>query len=199
MCAEREVADFEGLELVDPPQTRRLEHRAGGGALNRKGGYLLGALADLDVETDGRIEQPIELAFRRANPILAFAHAKYRAVIDEMTRIVAPYTVGHTIRLELGDVAGDQAIEVGQRVRSRDAVLHHRRQVIERRGIADGEIFLLHRCKDIDRRVARPRYETVDLAQGAGALMKRSLEQRLFEVRCGSDHVLSVANTCRAA
>src|ERR1700681_1295560 len=164
MCAEGEVADFEGLELINPPQTRRLEHRAGGGALNRKGGYLLGDLADLDVETDGRIEQPIELAFRRANPILAFAHAKNRAVVDEMTRIVAPYTVGDTIRLELGDVAGDQAIEVGQRVRTRDAVLHHR-------------------CKDIDRRVARPRYETVELAQSAGALVKRSLEQRLLEVR----------------
>src|ERR1700676_1559597 len=129
MCDEREVADFEGLELIDPRQPRRLEHRAGGGALTRKSGKLLGDLADLDVETDGRIEQPIEPAFRRANPILAFAHAKYRAVIDEMTRIVAPYTVGHTIRLELGNVAGDQAIEVGQRVRTRDAVLPHRGQV----------------------------------------------------------------------
>src|ERR1700688_497313 len=162
MCAECEVADLERLELLDSLQAHRLEHGTGGWPLDRKRGYLLGNLADVDVETDGRIQKPIDLAFRRANPIFAFAQAKYRAVIDEMTRVVAPHTVGDAIRLELGEIAGNQSIEIWQRIRTCHAVLHHRRQVIERRGIANREIFLLHRRENIDRGVSRPRYETID-------------------------------------
>src|ERR1017187_10360705 len=118
MSAQVEVADFKRLELLDPLQTHRLEHSARGRPLDRKRGYLLRDLADLDVETDGRIQKPIDLTFRRANSIFARAQAKYGAGIDEMTRIVAPHAVRDAIRLELGDVAGHQSIEVWQRIRT---------------------------------------------------------------------------------
>src|SRR5260370_6546974 len=112
MSAESEVADFERLELLDSLQAHRLEHGAGAWPLDRKRRYLLRNLADLDVETDGRIQKPIDLAFRRANSIFAFPQAKYRAVIHEMTRVVAPHAVRDAIRLELGEIAGHQAIKI---------------------------------------------------------------------------------------
>src|ERR1700676_2144772 len=122
MCADCVVADLERLELLDPLQAHRLEHGAGGRALDRERGYLLGNLSDLDVETDGRIQKPIDLAFRRANSIFALAQAKDGAIIDEMARIVAPYAVGDAIRLELGEIAGHQSIEICRRFRTRPAV-----------------------------------------------------------------------------
>src|SRR6266851_5552632 len=94
--------------------------------------------------------------------------------------------VADFVRLELGEITGDQAIEVWQRIRTCHTVLHHRRQVIEGRGVANCEIFLLNGREDIDRRISRPRYETIDLGERTGAPVKRSLQQRLFEVRRGS-------------
>src|SRR5882757_7274185 len=185
MSAEGEVADLERFELLHSLQAQRLENRAGGWTLHRKRGDLFGDLADFDVKTDGRIQQPIDLPFRRANPVVALAQAKHGAVIDEMTRIVAPHAIGDAIRLELGEITGHQAIEIWQRIRTRHAVFHHRRQVIERRGVANREIFLLHRGEDIDRGVSRPRYEAIDLGERAGASVKRSFEQRLLEVVYG--------------
>src|SRR6202041_3877217 len=76
MRPESEVSDFERLQVLDSPQAERLENRARSRTLYRQSGYLLRNLADLHVEPDGGIEQPIDLPFRRANPIFMLSQAK---------------------------------------------------------------------------------------------------------------------------
>src|SRR6202789_4726883 len=142
MRPESEVSDFERLQVLDSPQAERLETRAQSRTLYRQSGYLLRDLADLHVEPDGGIEQPIDLPFRRANPIFMLSQAKQGAVVDEMPGLVAPNAIGDPVRLELAHIAGDQAVEVGQRIRPRHAVLHHGCQVVERRRVANREVFL---------------------------------------------------------
>jgi len=167
--------------------------------LHRERGDLFGRLADLDIEAERRVEQPVELPFRRTEPVLALPHAKHRAVVEHVPGIVAPHAVGHTIGLELGDIARDQAVEIAHRVPAGDAVLHHGSQIVEGRGIADREVLLLDRGEHIDRGVPGPGDEAVDLAQRPRALVKGSLEQRLDKMGSGIVHIHAASRTCRAA
>ena len=107
---------------------------------------------------------------------------KHRAVVEHVPGIIAPHDISHAVGLELGDIASDQAVEIAHGVRAGDPVLHHRRQIVERRGIADREVFLLDRGEHIHRAVSGPRDEAVDLAQCPRALMERRPQQRLAEV-----------------
>src|SRR5580698_6053126 len=105
MRPKGEISDLKGLELVDAGQAGRFEHRAGGGPLDGESRDLLGDFADFNIEADRRIEQPIDLALRRAEPIFARSQAKHGAVVDEMAGIIAPDTVGDSIRFELREIA----------------------------------------------------------------------------------------------
>ncbi len=100
-----------------------------------------------------------------------------------MTGIVAPDAIGDAIGFELRHVAGHQPIQVRHGIRSGDPVLHHRRQIVERGGIANREVFLLDGGEHVDRGIAGPRHETVDLAQISGPSVEGSLEQGFLEVR----------------
>ena len=90
-----------GFSRSTPGEAESLEHRAGGRALHRERRDLLGHLADLDVEADRGVEQPVDLALRGAQPVLALAEAKHRAVVDEVAGIIAPHAVGDPSGLEL--------------------------------------------------------------------------------------------------
>ena len=105
-----------------------------------------------------------------AQAVFAVRQAERRAVIDDVAGVVAPDAVRHATRLEPRNVARDEPIQVARGVRSDDAVLHHRRQVVERRRVADREVFLLDGREHVDRRVTGPGHETVDLAQLACSL-----------------------------
>src|SRR5579871_1352826 len=195
------MADLEGLELLDAGETGGFEDCTGGRSLQGESRNLRGDLAHLDLEADGRIEQPVDLTLRRAQPILALAEREDRAVVQQVPGIVAPDAIGHASGLELAQIAGHESVEVLERLRTADPVLHHRREVVEGGGIADCEIFLLDGREDIDRRVARPGDEALDLAQAPGALVKRGLEERLLKMRerRGAAHAAVLLRISRAA
>ena len=94
-----------------------------------------------DVEAVRGARQPVELPLLRAQPIVAFAQVKDRAVVDDLAVVVAPDAVADLARLDLRDVARDQPIEERQRIGPCDAVLRHRREVEHRAGVADRRVF----------------------------------------------------------
>ncbi len=113
-AGEREVADVEGLQILDARAADRLQHGAAGRALQRQRGDVVRVLDDLDVETEGRARQPVELALLRAQPVVALAQVKDRAVVDDLAVVVAPDAVADPAGLDLGDVAGDQPVQERQ-------------------------------------------------------------------------------------
>src|SRR5580698_6825270 len=112
MRPQGKAADIEGLELLDSRKPRRSQYRVCGGTLQRECRDLRRDLGHLHVEADRRIQQPVDLTLRRAQAVFVLAQPEYRSIVEHMTRVVAPDAVGDPVRLELGDIAGHEPIEI---------------------------------------------------------------------------------------
>ena len=178
-----EESKFEGFQALDSRETELLQHRARGRSLERERRDLLSHFADLHVEANGGIQEPVELTFCSAQPVLGLAQPEHGAVIDDVTGVVAPDAVADAIDAQLAEVACHQPVEVATGIGAGNAVLDHRRQVVDRAGIANGEIFLAGIGEHIDRGVAGPWDEAVDLAERALTLVEWRGKQRLPVVR----------------
>ena len=82
---------LERLEALDPGSPNAFNTAQEVGPCTRQRRDLLGDLADLHVEADRGVEQPVELPFGGADAVLVRAQAEYRAVVDEM-----PASLHHT-------------------------------------------------------------------------------------------------------
>src|SRR6185437_5924421 len=145
---------LERRERLDALEPEGFQDPTGAGTLQRERRDVGGHFGNPDVEADARVEQPVELPFARAEPVFLLAQAKDGAVIDQTPGIIAPDRIGHPPRPHLRDAARDQPIEEARGVRARDAVLHHRCQVVERGAVTDRKVFLLDGAEDVDRAVA---------------------------------------------
>ena len=127
----RQASVLEGLEALDAGEPGRLQQRARGRPLHGERRHLLGHLADLDVESERRGGKPVQLPLAGADAVLAPAQAEHRAVVDQVSLIVAPESVSDAPGCHLGDVARHETIEVAQRIAPGDPVFHHRREVVQ--------------------------------------------------------------------
>ena len=117
---------------ADDVEARRLQHRGRCGALQREGGDLLGLLGDLDVEAEAlSSSQGRWRSWQQRREVLRPSRNSVPSS-STLPVVVAPGGVVHAADRQLAGIADRQAVEVGGGVRPRDAVLHHRRQVIDR-------------------------------------------------------------------
>ena len=175
-----EGSDFERLEFFDAGEAKLLEHGAGRRALQGEGGNVLGDFAHLHVETDGRIQEPVQLPFGGAEQEFFLAQPEDGAVVDDMAVVVAPHGVGDAIDLELADITRDQSIQESLGIRPADLVLDHRRHVEQGRRVANREVLVLHRRENRQRVVAAPLAEGAGFDQRLVALEERGGQQRLL-------------------
>src|SRR5690606_41894434 len=63
-------------------------------------------------DLERRRGQPREVPFLRTEAIFAIAQVKQRAVIDDLSLVVAPDGVGNASRANLAHVASDEAVDI---------------------------------------------------------------------------------------
>ena len=109
---------------------------------------------------------------------LVLAEARHRAVVEQLALVVAPARVVDLPDRELRDVARHDAVEQPRGVRALDQVLHQRRDVDQRRVIADRPVLALEpEVVGADRDVARPAAPVLRQAQrGRARVEGRALE-----------------------
>ena len=110
---------------------------------------------------------------------------RHRAVVDHLAVLVAPRRVVHLADGDLERVARDQAIDELDRVAAGDQVLEERRDVDQRRGVADRVVLVLVvRLVGADRVVARPLAIVEALAQREACARGRRLPIGMAELYC---------------
>ncbi len=185
-CAEGQGRHAEGLERRDI-EASRLQHRRAARALQRKRCDLLRLLPNRDIEPSRGIDEPGQVAFLAANPVVFRPKTKERAVVEEFPRIVAPDGVMHRADRQLGGIAQRQPVQVARRLRPADPIFHHRAKVIERRRIADCGIFHRFVVEGEGGGVSAPRTPAVEDVAGRGARMEGCAQQRYVIVKPGID------------
>ncbi len=86
---------------------------------------------------------PAETGIRGRPPESLLGQPRYGPVIDDLAMLVAPRRVKHLAHRHLGDVARDDAIDQTRGILSGNEVLEERRNIDERRRIADGVVLVL--------------------------------------------------------
>ena len=118
----------------------------------------------------------------RREPEAVLAEPRHRAVVEQLTVVVAPARVVDLSDGELLDIAWRDLVEQPCRVRPFDQVLHQRRDVDQRGGVADRPVFAFEaEVVRPDRDVAGPAAPVLWQAQRRGALVERRALQ-LVEV-----------------
>ena len=106
---------------------------------------------DLNVETECRYQQPVQLMLLRTQAVGLFVELKQRAIINDLAIVITPDNIGNKPGPEFRNIPGNKAIEKRTSVPAGDAILLHRRQVHYRAAIAH--------CKVLGRYlVDDPRY-----------------------------------------
>ncbi len=170
---EVDVHQPERLQLAEPLDAHAAQDRKRRRPLHRERRHVRGLVRDAHVEADRRVHEPRAVPLLRTQPVLAFPEMEDRAVVDHLSLVVAPDCIGHSTRLYLAHVAGDESIDVHQCIRSRDAVLRHRRQVEDTGGVADREILGVRAVKRIGHRVAFPRVPGIERIERREPRIKR--------------------------
>ena len=124
------------------------------------------------VETDGVLREPAQVRIGGGPAVRVLRQPRHRPVVDHLAVLVAPRRVVDLPDGELRRVARDDAIDEPGRVAAADAVLEERRDVDERRRVADRVVLVLvMRFVRADRVVARPLAEIQAFAQRERALV----------------------------
>src|ERR1700733_4721978 len=110
--------------------------------------------------------KPAEVRFGRGPTILILSEARDRAVVDDLSLLVAPAAVDSLSHGHPLDIARNDRIDKSSRGRAADAVFEQRRDVNHGGGVADGVVFVLVvRFVDAGSVVAGPVAEVETLAQ----------------------------------
>ena len=96
-----------------------------------------------DVEPGCVLAEPAQARIRGRPAEGLLAQSRHRAVVDHFAVLVAPRRVEHLPDRHPRDVSGDDPIDELGRVAPGHEVLEQRRHVDQRRGVADGVVFVL--------------------------------------------------------
>ena len=108
----------------------------------------------------------------RRPPEQVVVEPRHRAIVDDLTVFVAPRRVEHLADGHFRDVPGNQAIDQAGGVRTRNQVFEQRRDVDERRRIANRVVLVfVMALVRADRVVARPLAVVQALAEGERAVV----------------------------
>ena len=142
-----------------------------------EGRDFLGNVFDLHVQVEAVLAEPAQAGIGRRPAIDILFEPRDGAVVDDLALLVAPTAIDDLSHFDFVDVARDHAIHQLGRVLAGDQVLVERRDVDERRGVADGVVLVLvMHLIDADRVVARP-----------FAVVQALAERECSLVKCGSD------------
>ncbi len=181
--ADRNVADAgvrqaKILELVERLCAAAVEHRARLWTLQAQGRHPVGDFGDFHVEPDRVHREPAQRRFGRGHAKAVLVQLGDRAVVKHLPVVVAPAGVVDLAHLHFQDVARGDLVQQARGIRPLDQVLHQRRDVDQRRAIADRPIFVLEReLVGTEHDVPGPTPPVLRHAQARGALVKR----RAFE------------------
>jgi hypothetical protein len=113
--------------------------------LQRERAERLGDLLDRHLHAEGIAVQPAQAGLRRRQAVVLLAEPADRAVVDHLAVPVAPARIEHLARPRPRHIAGDDAVQQPRRIGAGDPVLVQRRNVDERRGVADRRVLALVR------------------------------------------------------
>ena len=113
-----------------------------GWPLQRQRGHALRDVFDPHLEPDGVLGEPAQARVGRGPAINVFIEPRHRAVVDHFAVLVAPGRVNHLADRNLAQVARDDAIDQTRRIFSRNSIFEQRRDIDERRGIANGVVLV---------------------------------------------------------
>ena len=165
--------DAEVLQPIDVRLRDRAQQLRGRRALQRHRRDLLRHVFDPDVHAARVLPEPAQARIRRRPAERLLRQPRHRPVVDHLAVLVAPRRVEHLADGHLRHVARDQPIDQARRVRSGDHVLEERRDVDQRRGVADGVVLVLVvALVGADGVVARPLAIVQALAERKGAVVE---------------------------
>ena len=197
LAGEHVRCHAEELDAVHRRLAAAIQHRARLRSLQRERGHLLGALGDGHVHADRVHVQPAQRRFGGGEAEAVLVEARHRAVVEQLAFVVAPAGVVHLSDGELGDVARHDPIEQPRGVGALDQVLHQRRDVDQRRVVADRPVLALEaEVVGPDRNVPGPAPPVLRQAERGGARMER---RALQLVQVGHWPTLAQAPAFRSA
>ena len=172
--------DAEVLQRIELVLADAVEDRARLRTLQAERRHLIGHFRDLHVHADGVHRQPAQRRFGGCHAEELRAEARDSAVVEELAVFVAPAGVGDDALFHLEHVARRDLVQKARGVRAFDHVFHQRRDIDQRRAVADRPIFVVERqIVRADHHVARPAAPILRHAQARGALV----EGRAFELK----------------
>ena len=135
------------------------------------------------VEAGGVLSEPAQAGIGGSPAINIFFQPRHRAIVDHFALLVAPRRVNNLAHRNLAHVARDDAVDQTGRISSGDSVFEERRDIDQRRGVANRVVLVLvMRLVRADRVVAGPL-----------AIVQTLAKWKCSFVKCGSDwHALGV-------
>ena len=133
----------EVFQRLDVGLRRRPQHARRRGTLKRQRRNTFRDILDLDVQPDGVLPKPSQAGIGGGPSIRLLVQPRDRPVIDDLALLVAPGRVPDLPDAHASGVTRDDAVDEPRRVSAGDAVLEQRRDVDERRRVANGVVFVL--------------------------------------------------------
>ncbi len=184
--ADLAAGHAEIFEIGDVGFGDRFEQFARGWPLQSQSGQLLGNVLDLNIHVQAVLPEPAQAGVGSGPAIFVFFQASDGTVVDHVALLVAPAAVNYLADSHLADIAGDHAIHHLGGVLAGDQILVKRRNVDERRSVADGVVLVLvMHFVDADGVISRP----LAVIQ---ALAKRKSSSREMQFRLASCFLDSV-------
>ncbi len=135
--------DAEVLEAIDVGAGRRAQQLRRGRPLERERRRLLRDVLDGHVEAGRVLPEPAQARIRRRPAERLLRQPRDRPVVNHLAVLVAPRRVEDLPDRHLRHVAGDDPIDEPRGVAPVDPVFVERRDVDERRRVADGVVLVL--------------------------------------------------------
>ena len=137
VAGQRVLHQAEVLERVERLRAAAVEDRARLRALQAQRRDLVGDLGDLDVQAHRVHRQPAQRRLGRGHAEALLGQARDGAVVEHLALVVAPAGVVDLPHRHLEHVAGRDPVQQARGVGPLDQVLHQRRDVDQRRRVAD--------------------------------------------------------------
>src|SRR6202035_1437685 len=154
---------------------RRVQQFSRSRPLQRQRRGLLRNIFNRHVQPQRILLKPSQTWVRRRPAILILSQPRDRSVIDHFSFRIAPAAVNHLIHRNLINVSRNHAVHDLRGVPPRHSVLEERRDINQRRRIADGVVFVLVvHLIHTDRVIPRPFAVIQALAQRQRSFVKRS-------------------------
>ena len=171
-----------------------------GRPLQRERRDLLRDVLDGHVEAGGVLPEPAQARIRRRPAERLLRQPRHRPVVDHLAVLVAPRRVEDLADRHLRHVAGDEPIDEPRGVAPVDQVLEERRDVDQRRGVADGVVLVLVMALvRADGVVAGPLAVVEALAERERALVDGGSDRHVVTVpSCSADLQVGGAAWARA-